>query len=550
VTLCEASQVTDRRRILNFLADETSEKNGLRTNAHGSLTLIDGWQKELEDASLSSTSRPRLGGEQEFEHEAQLFEECAGKFQALNRKIQDKVQTAVRALGTHHVKLGCEITRLENRGITLGQFRVFMKKVKAWALSSSSGDVSWDTLCGYELVEKYLKPTLYLTSESQESKQLSYVETVSTGIQSPRFKIDFSYGSRVKDMNEAVEWHAEARQLGDACVYWWDITAYRHHVKEENGRGESFSPVQRGWREQLHSDCDGTVFLWVDGTSHINRIWRMKELQICFQTAALIDFSCNSGALACTVSFPDGGWEFGRFHPSIARELLAVDVRACRAKHAMDVDEILAWFEEAKGGISRFHDRIVRVAAGPVLRDAHNICSRTELHEIQRICGTKGFTVNSSSLKGSLGNTAVHMAAAAGKTEALRMLLEQLADPNAQDHMCETPLHYAALTGHARCAQLLLKYGANAFAESSFGDTPSEVAHGGAAAYMGISTRAVHRLLTTWEDVENEDKNAVAPIAAAPCKSMIAAAMPTGSARAAVRHARQVATESTTYPQQ
>eukprot|EP00927_Polykrikos_kofoidii_P055711 TRINITY_DN49925_c0_g1_i1.p1 TRINITY_DN49925_c0_g1~~TRINITY_DN49925_c0_g1_i1.p1 ORF type:complete len:777 (+),score=139.55 TRINITY_DN49925_c0_g1_i1:80-2410(+) len=537
VTLCEASQVTDRRQILNFLADEAREKDGLRINDDGSLALVDGWRKELADKSLSFKSRARLGGEKEFEHEAQLFDRCAEQFQALSMKVRNQVQAAARETCKGEISLGCDVARLEDRGITLGQFRIFMKKAKAWANSASTEGVDWNTLTCFDLVDKYVKPKLYLGSKinggvplKEDLPERSYMEEFSTGIQRPRFKIDHSFGMFVKDTFAAVEWHAEAQQLGDLAVYWFDVLAFRMGVTTEDGRGESWMECQSGWREQLNRDADGTVFLWVDDSSLIDRIWRMRELQVCFRSGAQIDFSCKSGALACTRAFPDGGWEFGRFDPNIARKLLAVDFKSCKASADIDTKTIAAWFQDAKGGVPRFHDRLVRVAAGPVIRDA---AREGKTDEIQRICKTRGFTLNGSSLKGSLGNTAVHVAAATGNTEALRVLLEQLADPNAQDQIRETPLHYAAFTGHARCAQILLKYGANAFAESSYGETPSDVAEADVAAFLGTRTKPVYKLLTTWEAVEKEQEDDALPLAAPPV----------GNAPAAARQLRNLARE-------
>lgn len=59
------------------------------------------------------------------------------------------------------------------------------------------------------------------------------------------------------------------------------------------------------------------------------------------------------------------------------------------------------------------------------------------------------------------------------------------ADPNAQDHINETPLHYAAFSGHLDCVKLLLSRNANAFAESAFGETPLDLAVDNVAEFCG-----------------------------------------------------------------
>ena len=123
----------------------------------------------------------------------------------------------------------------------------------------------------------------------------------------------------------------------------------------------------------------------------------------------------------------------------------------------------------------------------------------TSLEDVRLICGIPGFIINSASLQGGLGETAQHVAAAAGNLKVLRALLDFRADPNAQDHIREVPLHYAALTGQVESAQLLLSYGAIASAESAFSETPLVVAAAPPAEFLGVSTTRVHAILGAWE---------------------------------------------------
>mmetsp|Transcript_59483 Transcript_59483/g.112047 ORF Transcript_59483/g.112047 Transcript_59483/m.112047 type:complete len:135 (+) Transcript_59483:2-406(+) len=112
------------------------------------------------------------------------------------------------------------------------------------------------------------------------------------------------------------------------------------------------------------------------------------------------------------------------------------------------------------------------------------------------------------------------------------MLMELLSDPNAEDHIRETPLHYASLTGQAVCTRALLRSGASAFAESAFGETPRDVAEMNVAEYLGVQTQAVCNLLAAWEAVEEQ------PVLMSDITSPAA-----GSASAGVRHMRDLQRE-------
>ncbi|KAJ1462584.1 ankyrin repeat-containing domain protein [Pelagophyceae sp. CCMP2097] len=59
------------------------------------------------------------------------------------------------------------------------------------------------------------------------------------------------------------------------------------------------------------------------------------------------------------------------------------------------------------------------------------------------------------------GTSALHYAAAFGRTTAVRALLEAGAEANAATNDAVLPLMVAAKAGHARCAELLLEYGAD-----------------------------------------------------------------------------------------
>jgi len=76
------------------------------------------------------------------------------------------------------------------------------------------------------------------------------------------------------------------------------------------------------------------------------------------------------------------------------------------------------------------------------------------------------------------GYTQLHLAAFFGRTDSVKLLLEQGFDANAKAHNLRqtTPLHGAASRGHLDTARLLLDAGADANARDVRGDTPLHLA--------------------------------------------------------------------------
>jgi ankyrin repeat protein len=70
------------------------------------------------------------------------------------------------------------------------------------------------------------------------------------------------------------------------------------------------------------------------------------------------------------------------------------------------------------------------------------------------------------------GRTALHQAAALGRDDLARILLESGADVNAKDRFGSSPLHEAASKGHLLVGQLLLSNGAEISSRDNWGETP------------------------------------------------------------------------------
>ncbi|KAL6060141.1 Osteoclast-stimulating factor 1 [Balamuthia mandrillaris] len=82
---------------------------------------------------------------------------------------------------------------------------------------------------------------------------------------------------------------------------------------------------------------------------------------------------------------------------------------------------------------------------------------RGQIDNMEMMLGEDGVSVNG---KDSLGCTALHWAASAGHVEAIKWLLANKANPNAQNNQGETPLHKAAWRNFVEACTFLVKGGA------------------------------------------------------------------------------------------
>ena len=80
--------------------------------------------------------------------------------------------------------------------------------------------------------------------------------------------------------------------------------------------------------------------------------------------------------------------------------------------------------------------------------------------------------------KGMFGYTPLHEAAASGKSEVLKYLLNKIGrtDVNCCANHGHTPLHLAASGGHAMCVRELLAHGADISCVNQYGNTPKYAA--------------------------------------------------------------------------
>ena len=109
------------------------------------------------------------------------------------------------------------------------------------------------------------------------------------------------------------------------------------------------------------------------------------------------------------------------------------------------------------------------------------------------------------------GRTALYRAAAEGKTDAARLLLDKKANPNAQASDGSSPLFVAVEYGRLPTVQLLLERGAQIELADSGGNTPLLIAAEGNA-YMPNNVPLVTALLGAQAKVEAQDSRGRTPL--------------------------------------
>ncbi len=112
----------------------------------------------------------------------------------------------------------------------------------------------------------------------------------------------------------------------------------------------------------------------------------------------------------------------------------------------------------------------VFTGCGTSLHDAARWGDAALVTEILNVdAATKSRLVNARDRN---GNTPLHEAAANGKVDTLRLLIEAGADLNARDNTGMTPLHAAAMWDRRETIEALIDAGADMEALDDFGDTP------------------------------------------------------------------------------
>ena len=98
------------------------------------------------------------------------------------------------------------------------------------------------------------------------------------------------------------------------------------------------------------------------------------------------------------------------------------------------------------------------------------------LEEIARLADFSGVDVPSVAMRGTWGATPLHVAAVRGDRNAVRVLLDAGADPNAVDDAGRTALHDALAHPHVQVARMIVAAGGQLDAKNRDGVSPREMA--------------------------------------------------------------------------
>jgi cytochrome c len=117
-----------------------------------------------------------------------------------------------------------------------------------------------------------------------------------------------------------------------------------------------------------------------------------------------------------------------------------------------------------------------------------------------RLLLDEGANPNGASSVGSMG-TPLHWAALKGHVEIVGLLLERGADPNLVTPNGTAPLHHAAKGGHLEVAQRLVEHGADVNALTAIGEPP-----------IHFAKKQQHEALATYLEDHGEGPGEIAPI--------------------------------------
>lgn len=489
VSRAQATNPVDQRQIMNSIAGVQEEK-GLRKDERGRKYLLDDRKSES-------------GGTLGYQYEEDLIKDCPGGFNDINSFIQ-----AYAEKSTSEGEKGCTVTDAAFRSLTLAQLRVMARRAESYYFSHDRKQwreekkiKSWEDIKVFHLIAPFF------AEFCEKRGKNSYMECVAKEPQPPEFLMSQAFTCSVKDLLASLEWHAEARGLPGSASYWFLPAAMLKDEADEYITTHCLPPSYCAMEY-----FQGCVVILDSKAGILSRALPALEIHGILHNKKVTDLACPSGALATTRPFGEG-WEFGSFDRHVAEEILLYDVAKITGKVELGFDHaemakcMIAGLEY-KGGdkapethrkYDDFNTRLRSKAFGPVLRavTAKDALLSGSMSELRRALdtGNKSTALTSSSLRGLLGETALHIAAAGGNAEALELLLTCGANPNQQDNDGEAPLHYAAMSGNAESARVLLRFGADPTVESYFMDTATDVAEQSAATFLGVDTTEVWRLL-------------------------------------------------------
>mmetsp|Transcript_16079 Transcript_16079/g.36906 ORF Transcript_16079/g.36906 Transcript_16079/m.36906 type:complete len:767 (+) Transcript_16079:33-2333(+) len=490
VRQAKASNAADMRQILNYIA-KVPEEEGLSKDKEGRKQLSEG----LDVQETNSYE------EQLMAAHAQEFETLNGRIQLFADRESERLQEAKEE--------GCSVDDVSLRAMSLAQLRAMCTRAKKFIFDPAMQEwrnekniKSWSDIDFLHLLGTFIK------EKTAAQNKRSYFEVIAREPQKPEYIIACALKTKVSDLMASLEWHAEARCLPDAVTYWIISTAACQAEVDNYINAKARPP---SFEAMPHAD--GMVCVLDTEAGLLGRALPAVEVFDCLDRKKILDLVCPTGALATTKPFKEG-WEFGNFSPSIAEKMVNYDIRTIEGKrydsgenagmdHAEMVKCLVAGVEY-KAGMKApidcdlydvFNDQLRSRVVGPVLREAAYEGNVEQMLEIFRKASYQKVHLDAKQLCGHSGEMALHAAAAAGKNEAVQVLVLKQASVNVQDLDGETPLHYAALAGQHGTVELLLRMGADISIESYLGETAAEVAEQNPASFLGVQTKKVVEVL-------------------------------------------------------
>lgn len=487
----QATNPVDHRQIMNSIA-EVPEEDGLIKD-------------EIGKKFLANNEKADEGSFQRYAYEEELLRKYPTQFDQVNDYIRRQAMT--RQSSTED--LGYDVPNPAGRALTLEQLRVLARQLETWW--TDRGGI-WSDCQIFHLIK-------FVSEYALNHKKQSYMEAVSNKIQYPEYLLIQVFSDKVSDFLASLEWHAEARELSASTTYWFLPAAM---LKEE---AEAYIA-----KHNLPADycamryVQGAVYVIDSKASILSRAMPSLVAKGIMDQCKQMDLACPSGVIAATRPFADG-FEFGIFDTDLAEKIFKFDVAkvegARRKSGYQDAEMVKCAIAGALYQIGDkaptecfqyrdFNKQFCSRALGPVLRGlvGANVNFKCDTERLQELLvqlndvSDDMITLASASLRGLLGETALHIAAGGGHVEAIKVLINNKADPNQQDIDGETPMHYAALAGQHQALAMLRQSGATTSCMSYFMETPQMVAMQNPAGFLGMNTRLCEEICRSGSELK------------------------------------------------
>lgn len=194
----------------------------------------------------------------------------------------------------------CRINLVENRGMTMHQFRAliaFLKKrckedgtIEGFYYANSA-PIYLDKLNLYDL-------NLWVIKAVTGKWRCSYVEAVvglgMESLQVPRWFVSHFWGESILDFVMCIEEHMAVRSISDSCAYW--ICAYANN-QHELGKDLGSDPMKSSFLKAMVK-CDGLLLVLDSEATPFRRVWCcFEEDSAAGRTWLLSAFPGQGGAL-------------------------------------------------------------------------------------------------------------------------------------------------------------------------------------------------------------------------------------------------------------